>query len=275
MFSAKKHSPRGRFSRNSDEAGGGFVYQPARFCPQIKWLDENRIQILEGGLANRELEVKTELLPKSAAIYLYDQKEIGKVLIERNPPGTGIILWDALVHPDYRQKGLAGIMTWIIFRRLLEEQDYATFTIRMVRHLKPVVNGTELQNVGMGVIAVRLGFTPEINLEKLLRPSNIISVDLFPESQGTPPGLRLVLHSDPLILIMFVLNPETMRPIKEERVYNEIKRDLRLVHSWANLGLLVVNGNYLLRTPQIDHFVNRMAINETEARIFRDKIRGL
>lgn len=276
MFSAKKHSKRGQFKRSAEEVAGSFVYQPARFCPQIKWLDENCIQVLEGGLANKEFRVKIELSPSNAAVNLYDQdEEIGKVLIERNPPGKGIILWDAIVHPLYRQNGLAGIMTWLIFHRLLQEQSSATFLIRMVRHLKPVVNGTELQNVGMGVIAVRLGFTPEINLEKLLRPNNVISVEVLKENQTTPPSLRIVLHSDPLILIVFVLNPETMRPIREERIYTEMKRDLRLVHSWASLGLLVVNGNYLLRAEQIDHFVNRIATNETEARIFRDKITGL
>ncbi len=276
MFLEKDQGAGDKLNRFAEKTSGDFVYQPARICPQIKWLDPNYIRILEGGLANKEFRVETELLPQSAAVYLYDQdQQIGKVAIERSPPGKGIILWDAIVHPLYRQNGLAAIMTWIIFRRLLNEQTSATFRIRMVRSLKTTDNGVQLQNVGMGVIALRLGFSPELNLKELLRWNNVTEIGIIPENQTMPPGLRISLHTDPLILIAFVLNPDTMKPIRGLRTYIEMKRDLSLLHDWASLGLLVVNGNYILRTPRIDHFVNRIALDETEALNFRNKIKGL
>jgi len=267
---------RKEFKRSLNGGVANFIWKPEKICPSIKWIDRHNIQVVEGGLAGREFRIKTELLNESASVSLYDQgQRIGNVSIERNPPGKGIILWDAGVREEYRQNGLAAIMTWIIFRQLLNEQTSATFRIRMVRSLKVGEKGTELQNIGMGVIAVRLGFTPEFNLNQVLRWDNVSSVEIIPESKTMPPGLRIVLQADPLVIIAFVLNPDTMRPTRNLRTYVEMRRDLRLIHEWARLGLLVVNGNYKLRETEINHFVNRIAVDENEAVVFRNKIRGL
>ncbi|MEO0022815.1 MAG: hypothetical protein ABIJ93_03045, partial [candidate division WOR-3 bacterium] len=234
------------------------------------------IRVLEGGLAGKILGVRTELMANNAACSLQDQgRLIGTVSIERNPPGKGIILWDAQVHPQYRRNGLAAIMTWIIFRELLLNQTVATFRIRMVRSLKAGANGVELQNVGMGVIAVRLGFTPELNLERTIRGDNITEIEAMPAVNGSPPALKIGLRHDPFMLVAFVLSPDTMKPTNDFRTYLEIKNNTFIIHEWAEKGLLVVNGNYLLRTPQINHFVNRIAVDEAEALIFRNKIRGV
>jgi hypothetical protein len=261
-------------SRNGPAAG--FIWDPVKIGPSFEWIDHDTIRVLEGGLAGKILGVKTELMVNNAACYLLDQKKmIGTVSIERTPPGKGIVLWDAQVKPECRQNGLAAIMTWIIFRELLLNQTVATFRIRMVRSFKVKDNGFELQNVGMGVIAVRLGFTPELNLERTIHGDNITEIEALPAINGNPPALKIGLRTDPFILTAFVLNPDTMKPTNDFRTYLELKNNDFLIHEWAKNGLLVVNGNYVLRTPQINHFVNRIAVDEAEAISFRNKIRGL
>ncbi|MGQ9707491.1 MAG: hypothetical protein ACUVUR_01265 [bacterium] len=254
----------------------GIVWKPAKIGPKFDWLDHDNIRIAEGGLAGREFRVKTEIAHKSATVSLYDrEQQIGNVSIERNPPGKGVILWDAGVREAYRQNGLAAIMTWIIFRELLTMQSSATFRIRMLRSLKAGENGTQLQNIGMGVIAVRLGFTPELNLERIFARDNVTDINFIPATNGMPAGVRIELRTDPLVITAFVLNPDKLKPTGDVRTYIEIKEDINLIHDWARLGLLVINGNYKLREPQINHFVNRIAVDEKEAVVFRNKIRGL
>ncbi len=263
-------------TKPSSGPAAGFVWKPVKIGPSFEWLDHDTIRILEGGLAGKILGVKTELASTNAACYLFDQqKKIGSVSIERNPPHRGIILWDAIVNPGYRQNGLLSIMVWIIFRELLLVQRTAFFKIKMVRSMKAGEKGAELQNIGMGVVAVRLGFTPELNLSRVMTNDNITSIDVLPEINGNPPGIKISLQRDPFIVTAFVLNPDTMKPTGNIRTYLEIKRNDHIIYEWAKNGLLVINGNYILRTPQINHFVNRITVDEAEAIVFRNKIRGL
>ena len=104
---------------------------------------------------------------------------------------------------------------------------------------------------------------------------NITGIDVLPEINGNPPGIKISLQRDPFIVTAFVLNPDTMKPTHNIRTYLEIKRNDHLIYEWAKNGLLVINGNYILRTPQINHFVNRITVDEAEAIVFRNKIRGL
>ncbi len=253
-----------------------FVWQPAKIGPSFEWLDHDTIGVLEGGLAGKILGVKTELLRYSATVSLYDGKnQIGIVSIERDPPGQGVILWDAGVKEAYRRNGLSAIMTWIIFRELLSVQDRATFRIRMVRSVKSGDNGAELQNVGMGVIALRLGFTPELNLEQVMRGDNITDLAVLLGTKDSPPALKVTLRRDPFVLILFLVNPDTMKPTNNLRIYTEFKHDDSIIQEWAKQGLVAVNGNYVLKEERIDYFVNRIAVDEEEAIAFRSKIRGL
>ncbi len=253
-----------------------FVWQPAKIGPSFEWLDHDTIRVLEGGLAGKILMVRSEVLRYSATVSLYDGKnQIGIVSIERDPPGQGIILWDAGVKEAYRRNGLSAIMTWIIFRELISVQDRATFRIRMVRTVKSGENGVELQNVGMGVIALRLGFTPELNLEQIIRGDNIADFAVLLGTNDAPPALKITLNRDPFVLILFIVNPDTMKPTNNLRVYTEIRQDDAIIHEWAKQGLVAVNGNYVLKEERIDHFVNRIAVEEEEALVFRSRIRGL
>ncbi|MEO0080625.1 MAG: hypothetical protein ABIK44_08130, partial [candidate division WOR-3 bacterium] len=101
------------------------------------------------------------------------------------------------------------------------------------------------------------------------------NVEVFPGNNGQPPGLKINLRVDPLTIIGFILSPDTMKPTASLRTYLEIKDDDWQLRNWAAKGLLLINGNYSLRAPNINHFVNRLAVDEEEARLFRSKIQGV
>jgi hypothetical protein len=163
-----------------------------------------------------------------------------------------------------------------IFRTLLLQQDRATFKIRMVRLLKPGDKDVELQNMGMGVIANRLGFTPEFDIERILRPGNITGIDIIPDRPGFPPAFKIIVQTFPLVLIAFVLDRDNHKPVDDYQTYVKLARDERVIHDWVRRGLIVIsNGNYWLRPDGIGPFLNHVAASPEEAQEFRPKVIGL
>lgn len=254
-----------------------FVWNPGRIGPRFDWLDYNHILIREGPLNGKQLELTTEILPNKANIYAkLDGQQIGRAYIERDPPGIGVILWDIAVKEGFRRKGVASIMTYCIFRELLSIQKTAFFKIRMMRLMKPGEKNIELQNVGIGVIGNRLGFTPEFNLDRLLRPNNIVGLEVLPAKGDFPPSFKIVIKTFPLVLIAFVLDPDTMKPVDDFRTYVQLTKDESTIYNWVRRGLIVIgNGNYWLRSNGLDQFVNHLSTDEWEARQFRRKLRGV
>lgn len=252
-----------------------FVWEPGRIGPKFDWIDHTHILIREGALANKEMEVITEIFPNKANVFVsMNGEKLGRAYIERDPPGVGVVLWDIAVKEGYRRKGIASIMTYVIFRELLSLQKTAFFKIRMMRLMKPAEKNIELQNVGIGVIGNRLGFTPEFNLDRLLRPDNIVSLEVLPAKGEFPPSFKIVIKTFPLVLIAFVLDTDTLKPVDDFRTYVQLTKDESTIYNWVRRGLIVVgNGNYWLRRNGIDQFVNHLATDEWEAREFRRKVR--
>ncbi|MBM3315641.1 hypothetical protein FJY71_07395 [candidate division WOR-3 bacterium] len=253
-----------------------FEWNPGRIGPRFEWLDYENVRILDGGLAGQTLNIRTEVFPDKANVFAsLDGKQIGRTYIERDPPGKGVILWDIAVKESFRRKGVASIMAYVGFRELLSIQETGTFRIRMMRLMKPAERNIELQNVGIGVIGNRLGFTPEFNLDRLLRPSNIVNVEILPAKGDFPPSFKIVIRSFPLVLIAFVLDPDTLRPVDDFRAYLKLSHDESTIYDWVRRGLIVIgNGDYWLRKSGLDQFANHIAADEYEARVFRRRLRG-
>jgi GNAT superfamily N-acetyltransferase len=253
-----------------------FTWQPGRIGPRFQWLDHTHIRILEGGLAGRSVELITEILPAKANVFMsLDGKQIGRTYVERDPPGKGIVLWDIAVKEDFRRKGIASIMTYCIFRELLSQQETAFFKIRMMRLMKPADKNVELQNVGIGVIGNRLGFTPEFNIDRILRPDNVTGLEILPAKDDFPPSFKIVIRTFPLVLIAFVLDQDTLKPVDDFRTYVKLMKDESVIFNWVQRGLIVIgNGNYWLRRDGLDQFVNHLATDQYEARMFRKRVRG-
>ena len=225
------------------------IWRPRRIGPRFRWLDHDTIKLVDGKLAGQEFGITTDIQRTTAELVLTEGKErVGQLSIERDPPGKGVVLWDIGVREQLRGNGLAAIMTWCAFREMVLAQEASTFRIRMVRSMKAGETGTEVQNVGIGVVAARLGFEPELDLQQVLDHRNVTGVDIIEKQPGTPPGLRIMVKSEPLILIAFVLNPETLKPLSDDAMYVELRKDRDLMRDWALSGRLVIsNGNYCLR----------------------------
>ena len=253
------------------------IWRPRRIGPRFHWLDHETIRLVDGKLADREFGIRTAILRDTAELALTEDGErVGEVSIERDPPGKGVVLWDIGVRERLRGNGLAAIMTWCIFREMVQAQETSTFRIRMVRSLKAGEKGVEVQNVGIGVIAARLGFEPEANLRRVLDKRSITGVDIIQKRNGTPPGLRIMVKSAPLVLVAFLLSPDTMKPLGEEAMYIELRKDRELMRAWALSGRLVIsNGDYCLRRAKVERFADILATDVPEARQFRSRVRGL
>ena len=64
--------------------------------------------------------------------------------------------------------------------------------------------------------------------------------------------------------------------LREKVVLTRNGKDEVLIHDWVRRGLIVVgNGNYVLRSTGINQFVNHIATDEFEAKVFRRRVRGV
>jgi GNAT superfamily N-acetyltransferase len=250
-------------------------WHPKSIGPRFDWLAHDRIRVKDGQLAAREFVVETRLEKRHAFLYLSEgDKRVGQASIERDPPGQGVVLWDIGVRPDLRRKGLASIMTWIIFRELIEHQQTVSFRIRMITSVKAGDKDVETQNLGICVVANRLGFTPEWDLEKLLVKENVDRIELMPPKDRSPAGFKILVRTYPLVLIAFLLDRDTQRPVSDYGTYLRLSKDERSVQQWVKKGLLVVsNGNYVLREGGFGRFLDAVAIDTGEAYTFGQRLR--
>jgi hypothetical protein len=252
------------------------IWRPRRIGPRFRWMDHDTIKLVDGALAGREFGLATDIQRTTAELVLTEGKDrVGEVSIERNPPGKGVILSDIGVREQLRGNGLAAIMTWCAFREMVLAQETSTFRVRMVSTPVAGEQDTEVRNVGIGVIAARLGFETEVDLQQILDPRNVTGVDIIEKQLNTPPGLRIMLRTDPLVLIGFALNPDTLKPLSEDSMYVELRKDRDLMRDWAQAGRLVIsNSNSCLRRAKAERFADILATDAEEARLFRARVRG-
>jgi hypothetical protein len=251
-------------------------WSPHRIGPRFAWLNHDHILVVDGPLSERRFEVATNIQTDTAVLRLREDGHFaGMVHAERSPSGKGIILSNAAVGPRFRRGGLAAIMTWCVFRELLTMQESATFRIRMVRSVKPRATDTEVSNIGVGVIAARLGLRPELPVERLVHEDNVVGITTLPGGNESPPAIKISLRSYPFAMTAVVLSPDTMKPLLDIRPYQQLGRDGRQIQSWLRQGLLLVGEDYCLGQSGIERFVNALATDDEEAVQFRGKVRPL
>jgi hypothetical protein len=259
------------------QPGSAAFYQSRPLGPKFTWLASNKIRIDEGELAGEELGLTTDISDDEAHVHLLREgKEIGHCDIQRDAHEATVVLWNIVVQEQLRHKGLASIMTFVGFRKMLELYKSASFGIRMVRLIKPSEMITKIQNVGIGVIARKLGFEPEYNLPTLMRQQNIQMIELISADGVMPPGYRLVLKVFPLVLIAFLVDPENGKPYPAgHRIYNSLVTP-ESAEQWAKDERIIIgNGNYVLTRPGISEMVNHLALNDLEAGIYARRIRSV
>jgi hypothetical protein len=251
-------------------------WTPRRIGPRFAWLDHDNILIIDGPLSEHRFRVGIDVRPDLAVARLREDGNLaGSVHVERSPSGKGIVLSNAAVGLRYRRGGLAAVMTWCVFRELLAAQESATFRIRMTRSVKPRATDTQVRNIGIGIIATRLGLRPELPVEVLMRADNIIGTSAIPGGGDRPPALRISLRSYPFVLVAVALNPRDMKPLLDSRPYEQLGCDGHQIQSWLRQGVLLVGEDYCLDALGIDRFVNALATDDEEAVQFRNKIHPL
>ncbi|MBN2537954.1 hypothetical protein JXB37_06755 [candidate division WOR-3 bacterium] len=249
-------------------------WQPVSIGPKFDWLDHDRIRVNEGRFAGAEFGVATEVRGDRAACRLDSGvRRVGQCLVERDPPGKGIVLWDTGVRPEFRRGGLCAVMAWILLRELVPVQHETSFRVRMITSVS-AGDDTGLRNVGICVVANRLGLTGDYRAADLLAPANINAVRVLPARYDQPPGLLVTTRTYPLSIVAFALDPDTSRPLGTTRVYDEMVRDHRLAREWAGRGHLVIsNGDWSLREDGIERFLCALALDEQEAADLRPRVR--
>ncbi|MBN2537767.1 hypothetical protein JXB37_05775, partial [candidate division WOR-3 bacterium] len=152
-------------------------FEPMRLGPEVERSGE-LVRVESGPLAGRSLRLDVEVSDiKAVYRFSLDGAEAGQCHFDRDPR-TGLeTFWDILVAPELRGARLASLMTRVTFRDLLDRPGRHWFGMRKL--MKVDTRIPALQNLGIGIIAVRLGLRPEPLLDKLLAPGVVKSIELL------------------------------------------------------------------------------------------------
>lgn len=250
-------------------------FDPKPFGPAFEYLEADRIRMTEGEFQGQEFSLKTEVTDDEAHVYLNNNgTRVGHCDIQRNAHEATVVLWNIVVQEQLRHKGFASIIAHHAFRQMVELHKSASYGVRMLRLIKPSERITKIQNIGIGVISRKLGFAPEYDLRALLRQQNIQMIEFISSDGVMPPGYRIVLKSFPLVLIAFLVDPETGKPYPgNHRIYNSLVTS-ETAENWVDGRMIIIgNGNYLLRRDGVNEMINHLAKNDTEASIFARRIK--
>lgn len=172
--------------------------------PRFKRLKGDNIQILEGKLTNQVFQVICNIESNKTTLTLkLEDRIIGTAHADYEPAKYRTTLFDAYVKEEYQMNGLASLMVHLLFREQLTYTDTNIFGIRMV--MKATGEKEVIENVGMGIIALKLGFEPDINYPELFAGRNVSSIDIIPARNIYPYGYKLSLHSSPWTIVLYWL----------------------------------------------------------------------
>lgn len=252
------------------------IFTPKPFGPCFDWEGDSEIKILDGELTGQKFFLEKELTDNFAQIILYSQgKRIGHCSAEYEKNSL-ITIWDVFVDDKYLKKGLASLMIKILTRELLFRQTTTRIKFRVITLFKPDEQEIRLRNVGIGNIVYKLGLTCEYDLEALIMQHNVVSIDVVPPIDSTPPAYKITLNIYPYTLITFIIDSVTEKPILDFDIYIKFRSQYEVIINWAqNQQLVIGNANYLLKDNGISEFINRLANSKAEAELFYNRIQPL
>ena len=206
---------------------------------------------------------------------------------DRDPETGTETLWGIFIRSELRHRGLTTLLTRITFRELLTSGRRHWFAIRKLMQVdsegrnqtqapggpKPEAQNPQsprvsLHNLGLGLVALRLGFRPEPDLERLLAAGNIKTIQAVPPEPPSPPGLLLRIETQPGLLVAAFLAPDTGHPLTNPEAYERFVSP-RQLHRQALAGQAVIgNIDYILPRAAIETFAARLANDHAELRHF-------
>jgi hypothetical protein len=209
---------------------------------------------------------------------------------DRDPETGTETLWSIFIRSEYRHRSLTTLLTRLSFRELLTSGRRHWFAIRNMMQVdtegrsqaqtpgtpkpeNPQLQRVSLHNLGIGLVALRLGLRPEPDLQRLLAPGNVKEIQAIPPDPPNPPGLLLRLEVLPGLLVAALVEPETGQPLKEADAYERFVSPKQLLRQARTGQAVIGNIDYILSRTAIDPLAARMANDQREFRHFAAALR--
>ncbi len=254
----------------------------------------DRLAIESGPLAGTALRIKRGVSKTKADFNFYETADSNSPVANRQSPvapdpmahchfdrdpQTGTeTLWSIFIRSEWRHRGLTTLLTRLTFRELLTSGRRHWFAIRKLMQVdtegrsqtqapgsprpeNPQLPRVSLHNLGLGLVALRLGFRPEPDLERLFASGNVKSVQALQPDPPSPPGLLIRLGTLPGLLVAALLDPDTGHPLSDAEAYERFVSPRQLLRQ-ALAGQAII-GN-------IDHILPRVAAEPLAARLAND-----
>jgi len=239
-----------------------------------KWnIDGAKLSIRSGPMEGQRLQLESTIT-RFKADYLFkrDDLTVGHCHFDRDPD-TGLeVLWDILVHPEYRGRGLSTLMVRVTFRDLLTRDRRCWFGMRKL--MKVDTRRLEMHNIGIGLISLRLGMRPESTLTDILAPRAVKSFQLLSPTEASPPGLLVHLNRLPGTLVAARIDPDTGRPENDPESYLKFISPERLLRDAMDGRVLVGNIDYRLVPEAIETTARLLSDDANELRKFTRALRA-
>ncbi|MEO0114582.1 MAG: hypothetical protein ABIK93_03795 [candidate division WOR-3 bacterium] len=240
--------------------------------PRFKRLKPTEIEIVEGKFAHTIFQTICQIEPTKTTLTLkLANKVIGTVHAEYEPSKQKTILFDTFVQNDFQRQGLASLMVHLLFREQLLYTPTKNFDIRMV--MKATSEKEVIENVGMGLIALKLGFVPAIECSEVFTSKNIYNIEIIPSDGVNPYGYKINLKSSPWTIVLVLLDPLTKKPVPDLTAYEHFIQPNDLVELVQTNQAILGNVDYTLHPNCLDQFVSYIAENQEEVQKFLRKLK--
>jgi len=281
---------------------------PVPFGPRYI-LSGDRLAIESGPLAGTALRVERSVSDIKADFAFYGtadgnspvagrQSPVGPDPVahchfDRDPATGTETLWGIFIRSELRHRGLSTLLVRLTFRELLASGRRHWFAIRKLMQVdseagrrdvqtpdgaKPEIQSPlspriTLRNLGIGLVALRLGFKPEPDVERLLAPGNVKAVQALAPDPPDPPGLLLRLGTLPGLLVAALLDPDTGRPLADAEAYERFVSPRQLLRQTLIGQAIIGNVDYILPRTALAGFAARLANDHTELGRFNAALR--
>jgi hypothetical protein len=269
-------------------------------------LSGDRLALESGPLAGTALRVEQSLTNIKADFAFYQTPDrdspsakrqapvpadpVAHCHFDRDPDTGTETLWSIFIRSEFRHRGLTTLLTRLTFRELLASGRRHWFAIRKLMQVdtegrsqaptpgspkpeNPQLPRVSLHNLGLGLVALRLGFKPEPDLERLLAPGNVKAVQAIPSDPPNPPGWLLRLESLPGLLVAALVDPETGQPLTDAGAYERFVSPRQLLRQALTGQAVIGNIDYILSRTAIDMLAARLANDPAELKRFTAALR--
>lgn len=285
----------------------GASARPVPFGPHYT-LSGDRLAIESGPLAGATLRIERGVSDIKADFSFYETAggnspvanrqspvapdPVAHCHFDRDPETGTETLWGIFIRSEFRHRSLTSLLIRLTFRELLAKGRRHWFAVRKLMQVdtegrsqaqtpgnaKPEIQNPQsprvsLHNLGIGLVALRLGFRPEPNLERLLAPGNVKSVQAVAPDPPSPPGLLIRLGTLPGLLVAALLDPDTGHALTDPEAYGRFVSPRQLLRQALDGQTIIGNIDYILPRVALEPLASRMANDHAELKRFAAALR--